>query len=430
MYECAALAKAGNAPTAIIFYQCKRKDQQFSAQVKVENSRLYYAGWAEALLALIRALNWTVQRVNRIDVCCDFNTFANGRSPMKFCQDYLSKPTKGRPSFIRHSSNKVRAVATRRLTQVAYETLSWGTRDSAVQVNLYNKSLELTEKTDKPWIRQRWVENGLLHDPAGKMSGKPSHVWRLEFSLNPSAVCLRAKKANDVSEFNINHVCTPAALIETFNVLLPAYFSFHFLTKEDSNAAGKRVRDLPLVELFKYDDAVLYRPMGVRYFHKSTRTDRLLLKRLHAVIDDDALSSDEKQAFAVVVNRLIEIYLSDLSRFDLSKMSDSIMQSYLRECFAELTSSEGTKRIAEQDQQQRRARRWVRMLRGAHDSDLAKYEEAMSRLLSYENDDAFKQCLEYCQKVSWAPLSDCSDALSDYIDCDVELETVIPTANP
>lgn len=425
MYECAALAKNGNAPIAHLFYKCKRKDNPLSCQLKVDNSRLYYANWAEALLALTRALGWTMIRVVRIDVCCDFNNLANGRSPHWFCNDYLKVPTKNRPSFIRHSSNKVRVVAVRKLHSVVYETLSWGTRDSAVQVNLYNKSLELQVKADKPWIRQRWIENGLVHDPKGELTGKPQFVWRLEFSLNPSAVCLQAVHAHDVTEFNLNHVATPAALFETFHTLLPAYFTFHFLTRDAYKNPKCKVSSLPVVELFHREDNILYKPIGVRYYHKSTRTDRLLLKRLMETIDSDALNTDEKAAFAIVTNKLIETYLANMAKVDETKLSDDVITDYLKDCFRELVPRDSQHSVAQAKNLDRRAKRWVRMLRSSHDPDLQAYQEAMIRLTELEDTDSFRQMLAYSQAISWAPMSDCTDVMNSYLDEKLEEDILI-----
>lgn len=373
-YEDSFLVHEGKAPVAIIFFHCKRAGQQFSCQVKVENSRLYYARWHESLQALIRALRWRILFVNRVDICADFNYFANGRTPLSFARDYLSQPTKNRPSFIRHSSNKVRSVCTRTLRSLNFETLSWGTRDSAVQVNLYNKSLELKEKSDKPWIRQRWMEAGLLH---GEVNGKQMSVWRVEFSINPTALMLIAKKSNQpLGTIDLNNVYTPAALIETWNVLHPRYFAFHFLTKDAQKNPDTRVRDLPLVELFSASDCVNYRVKGVQYFRKSGRTEKLLLKTLTAALDEGELTAPEKDAFKRVVQMLEARYMQkEVTAVDDNTAAD-IIENHITGTCAALGSPVSS----------RSSKMWVRMLQSVHDGDMQEFFEKFREWSNYRAD--------------------------------------------
>lgn len=425
-YERACLAKEGKAPVAHIFFGCKRADHPFSCQIKVDNSRLYYAHWAESLQSLVRALHWRIQFVNRIDICCDFNYFANGRSPLSFAQDYLSRPTKGRPSFIRHSSNKLRTVVTRTLHSLNYETLSWGTRDSAVQTNLYNKSLELSDHADKPWIRQRWVEAGLLH---GKIDGKNHFVWRVEFSINPSALMLQDRDtASVIGQLNINHVSTPAALIETWNVLHPRYFTFHFLTKEAANDPKIRVRDLPIVTLFEYDNCVKYKIKGLQYYHKSTRTDKLLIRRLLESIDREDLTGEEKESVARVVNYLFRRTFQKQAEYAKENMATGVLTQYLKSCFMGIVPEDEFDSISLRRKMERRATRWVRMLQGVHNPDISNFAEALRQLEVITGTEAFESCLRFANYACGATLPD--DGISEWVDDEVLREAyVMPSLN-
>lgn len=425
-YECSCLAKCGKAPVAHLFYRCKRADRATSCQVKVDNSRLYYSGWAESLHALLRALRWRVQFVNRIDICADFNYFANGRLPLSFCQDYLSRPSKNRPSFIRHSSNKVRAIATRTLRSLNYETLSWGTRDSAVQTNLYNKSLELETKCDKPWIRQRWVEGGLLH---GEIDGKKHYVWRVEFSINPSALMILKSDCDEViGNLNINNVCNPAALIETWNVLHPRYFTFHFLTRDASNDPKIRVRDLPIVTLFEYDNCVKYKVKGLQYYHKSTRTDKLLIRRLLESIDREDLTGEEKESVARVVDYLFRRTFQKQAEFAKENMATDVLSQYLKSCFMGIVPEDEFDSISLRRKLERRATRWVRMLQGVHNPDISNFSEALRQLEVITGTEAFESCLRFANYACGTTMPD--DAISDWVDDEVLREAYcMPSLN-
>lgn len=426
-YESSALAKEGNAPLAHLFFRCKRADQPFSCQVKVDNSRLYYARWAESLHALLRALRWHVKFVNRIDICADFNYFLNGRAPQSFCQDYLSAPRKNRPSFIRHSSNKVRAVATRTLHCVQYETLSWGTRDSAVQTNLYNKSLELETKCDKPWIRQRWVEAGLLH---GEIDGRRHDVWRVEFSINPSALIVQNTLTDEVvGQLNINNVCTPAALIESWDILHPRYFTFHFLPLEAKQKQNLRVRDLPIVELFSRAALVRYQVKGVQYFRKSTRTDKLLIRRLLAAVDSNELTGEEKESVARVLDYLFRAYFQKSADYTDKNLPDYVLTQYLKSCFMRIAPADEFASITQRQKMERRATRWVRMLQGVHNPDISNFAEALRQLEELTGTEAFESCLRFANYACGATLPD--DGISEWVDDEVLREAYcMPSLTP
>lgn len=419
-YESSCIAREGRAPIAHLFYTCKRTDNRYSTQVKVDNSRLYYARWGESLQALIRALHWRVRICNRIDICADFNFFANGRSPLQFCQDYLSKPTASRPSFIRHSSNKVHAFATRTLHSIRYDTLSWGTRDSAVQVNLYNKSLELVEHADKPWIRQRWIENGLEHDPEGSPR---KFVWRVEFSINPQALYIREKGSKEpLGLLNLNHVFTPAALIETWQILHPRYFTFHVLSKEDAGNPKIRVRDLPIVTLFERSDLVKYEVRGLQYFRKSNRTDKLLLKRLEAQLADSDLTADEKVSVRHVVS-LLQWKIGQASEAaSRANLANDALDDYMADCFRHVLPADNHSPIAHTEALRRRARLWSRMLIGVHDPDVERYLDAFHQLEEIEGTEAFETCLRYANYVAGGAMPD--EVISDFVDEDIFREDI------
>lgn len=378
-YESSCVAREGNAPIAHLFFRCKRKENEYSCQVKVDNSRLYFARWGESLMALIRALKWHICFVNRIDVCADFNYFANGRTPLQFARDYLSLPTKSRCSFIRHSSNKLRAVVTRSLHNLNYETLSWGSRDSAVQVNLYNKSIELTDHADKPWIRQRWIEGGLLHGDVG--NGKKMSVWRVEFSIKPVQLMLIEKDSKSpIGSLNLNHVYTPAALIETWNLLHPRYFCFHELSLAAHNNPMVRVRDLPLVTLFREEDCVKYAVKGVQYFRKSGRTERLLLKVLSSQFEEDTLTSEERISVRHVESLLRERFLMANARASRNNIAQDVIDDYLKTCFHTYQEQPEDAPAFAQKDLSRRARLWVRMLQSSHDPDLQEFLAQFEKL--------------------------------------------------
>lgn len=396
------LVKLGTHDVATIFYMCKRPEHKESCQIKVANSRLYFYGWADELQALMAALRWQFVMVNRIDICADFNYFANGRLPLSFVQDYLSKPRASRPSFIRRGSNKFRAFGEKPRGALLYETLSWGTRESAVQVNLYNKSIEL-ESHDKPWIRQKWDAAGLQH---GKdEAGKSHYVWRVEFSVNPSNVSWKSSEPADIQvrEMSLDDVRAQGQCDITFSAMLPRYFQFYYLSQSDIKAK-KRVRDLVPIVLFTDVDRVSVKPAIVRYFRKSNRTDKLAWRKLEDYKQSFPLAPSEVEAFDVVQRKI-----ADALAVVKPNTAEDVLTAWLSSCFRQ-TSQEGVSARS----YKRECARLVRMLQGAHDEDTEAFARAVAQFQEWAKDDAFKAMLAHANEIGASYLPD--DAISEIID--------------
>lgn len=309
LFACSALIRLQGVDICHLFWENKRKavgssgrSTSFECIAKVANSLLYTRGWADTFRNALAACQWVPVRVQRVDICCDFEYFANGRLPMQFARDYLSEPRPSRASFIRRGSNKYRVVGERSVSANRISTISWGTRDSPVQVNMYNKTLELQEVHMKPWIVAKWEQNGLQSgkDDAGKIH----YIWRVEMSVNPSSLAFRSKNREQVSDWSLAIVSTQAQLMETWRIMLPRYFQFYYLTAA-AKRARSRVRELTPVVLFDEVDASNVVPMTLNRSVSSGRTERILAKKLEEIRDK---SFDEKviEAAACVRQYMIE----------------------------------------------------------------------------------------------------------------------------
>lgn len=420
-YESSALLRdiSTGSPVCHLFYRCKRYDHRFSCVVKVDNSRLYYPRWQEAVHAAIRALGWKIQHINRIDICIDFNYFANSRLPLRFVQDYLSKPSATRPSFIRRGSNKFRSIGTRTLSMLNYETVSWGTRDCAVQTNLYNKSIELQEKADKPWIRERWINAGLQH---GDVNGHRYYVWRVEFSVNPSAVTWKSKDMEHVRELSIDDVSNAQALRRTCSAFIPRYFQFYYLTAAAARKKETRVRDLQPVTLFNDVDMVAYRPAPLRYYTKATRTDKMLLGRLLSSLDSGELNEEETK-HVVSVATWMENKMGLPHSTIVSNAANNTLSVYLRDCFCTYDHSLKNKPV----EAMRKAKRWVRIMQGVKDYDTEKFMEAFAKCEELAGTDVFEQLIEYGNYVAASALPD--EAIAAEVDQEIEETALADYAN-
>lgn len=259
---------------------------------KAANRLLYMHGWVRAFLDIIHQCNCYIISLSRLDVCADFNAFANGLDPREFIRRYFSEPTADTPSYIRHSSNKFRAHGQKNEmgagTAVCdFQTLSFGTRDSAIQTNLYNKSEELKQK-DKPWIRAAWVAAGL----------DPDNVWRVEFSLN-SRGCVALVKHEDgdrLQELCLRSFAVEGYTQDVFLCYASRYFSFHQYYKGETRG----LRSVPYADLWPDPDVCVCRPRSINVERNTGRTEMVCYRKLRQLLSEDEFTPAEIEAWCKV----------------------------------------------------------------------------------------------------------------------------------
>lgn len=146
--------------------------------VKLENRVLYSSKFVSTLYSIQKVLKLYYKGITRIDVACDFNTFYNGRSPQKLVKQYITTSPNDKKHIYRKGSDEffVRGSKKRNATSV-FNYIRLGSKNSRVHSYIYDKTQELKDKKDKPWIRDAWKRAGLVNDD-------DTHVWRAEISIH------------------------------------------------------------------------------------------------------------------------------------------------------------------------------------------------------------------------------------------------------
>lgn len=154
-----------------------------SCHIRLHNRTCYYNNAAELLAQFLRQYNYQFMRISRIDLCLDFEYFDSLDDPQRFIQRYLS----GR--YAKLFQTNVRAIGKDMWDGRFWNSISWGSPKSQISTKIYNKTLELKESKDKPYIRQAWAIAGLVDDfqALTKTNAKGEVykpvIWRLEFSI-------------------------------------------------------------------------------------------------------------------------------------------------------------------------------------------------------------------------------------------------------
>lgn len=242
------------------------KDERYrtnGAAIKLNNAVLYVADWYFILTDILATLGWVPENITRVDLCADFNFFMNGLAPETFLRKYV---TKTKASYLRKGSNKFCLYAQKDMRCTVYDSIRWGSRQSGVSVYMYNKTKELDEVKDKPWIREHWKSADLS-------STKP--VWRVEISISSQGLGLKDMYNNLCHNLFIDELMTDDLCRDMFRVYAAKYFSFVATTP-----GAKRKRDLKDVPLLDLETPSLMRPVTLQESHDTGRMERIVSNKL------------------------------------------------------------------------------------------------------------------------------------------------------
>lgn len=157
-----------------------------SCHIRLANRTCYANDAARIMQQFLEQNGFWFQRISRIDLCYDFERFDYGDEPQRFLQRFMQ----GRYSKINQAD--INAHGLDQWDGRNWNSLSWGSPKSMVKTRFYNKTMELRESHDKPYIRQAWQQCGLVDDMTTmektRRDGtryKPD-IWRVEFAIKSS----------------------------------------------------------------------------------------------------------------------------------------------------------------------------------------------------------------------------------------------------
>lgn len=285
-----------------------------STHIRLCNRTCYYDNAAELLQSFIETYNYILIRISRIDICLDFEKFDTGDQPNKFLQRYVA----GKYSKLNQSQISLHGLDCWDGRQ--WNSVKWGNPKSMITTKLYNKTKELSEKSDKPYIRQAWYECGLIDDwhtcekyDENNQPYKPD-IWRLEFSIKSSQknwFVIENPYNTKPKLRSIRHTLsqyeTRAQMMDVFFSLCDHYFHFKHVeyqndSKDLSNRQLKRkdrCKDKQLFDTTK--TATFYKLANIATNERTTTMEERLLKYLYQY-QETIIERDLKR----IINRLIE----------------------------------------------------------------------------------------------------------------------------
>lgn len=327
-----------------------------ACHLRLCNRTCYFNDAGTIMANFIEQHKYVFMNIAKIDLAMDFEKFDTGDVPAKFLERYL----KGRYSKVNQCTIAVHGKDN--WDGRNYNSVSWGSKSSPVFTRFYDKTMELKEGRDKPYIRQAWASCGLVDDfiTLNKKDEDGNtytpRIWRLEFSISSSVkrwVCFdvdtNGNKTHLSKRNTLDVYKTREDLITMYASLVNHYFHFKRFEegKRKDRCEDKQLFDFGNRDVYKVDKpaaakaeckgliALKQRIENYRYLHFDD-TIRKACDIILNQIDKEMLS---KQASVPTDATEIEL-LRMLLSYNIKQPNDSL-KVFDKEIFRKMITIEG-----------------------------------------------------------------------------------------
>lgn len=303
-----------NIPVAIITQEPRSKAiKQGITLIKLENRVLYHQGYIRMLYALIEATKMKYKGITRLDLCYDCNKFYDGHNPAKFVRDFVFKAPDTKGGVYRKGSDNFTCHGARNQSSSSKITsISFGSENSRIRCYMYDKTIELKEVKDKPWIRKMWKENGLVSDDK-------THVWRSEISIKAEGMDILNMSTGQLWRLSPNYLEHYENIEKIFHYYAAKVFDFRINTGQQTKRHFKKLF------LFNTDIDLTNKPVYMSESHDTGRMEKICYNKLEKLSQTyvDLAEVNRNGLYAAMQ------FLSALSGVKLATVRNEAYKQYL-----------------------------------------------------------------------------------------------------
>lgn len=255
-----------------------------AAHIRLTNRYCYHPDAIGGFCKFLADNSYQFVALKRIDICMDFNRFDNGELPGEFLKAFIA----GKYAKINLANIALHGVDGWDGRQ--FNSIKWGSNSSNITTKLYNKSLEMKQCRPKTYIQDKWKEAGLNTN---------QDIWRVEFSIKAGTKGFKHIKTQEFHKMQLEQFRTRDRCLFIFHMLAAHYFHFKYNEFVDGKRKRKdRCRDKILFNITAKEMA--YKPTTFTERADLTRTDKIALKRIDKIRDDEQNSEPVRTAAAIV----------------------------------------------------------------------------------------------------------------------------------
>lgn len=236
--------------------------------VKIHNRFLYSQNYIKLLYDICDAFKLSIKGLTRLDLCYDCNSFHNGIKPHKFIKEFVTAEFDSPRYIYKVGAKQFRVYGGKSVSSATkFSGIEFGSGKSSKRCYIYDKTRELAEVKDKPWIRQYWQENGLISD-------EKTHVYRAEISIKCDGMDLLNMSTGELFKLSPKYLQSQPSIEKLFHFYAAKMFRFHRKGKHT------RVRDYDRIELFENSPIITCKPKKVCVNADTGRTEKICVSTL------------------------------------------------------------------------------------------------------------------------------------------------------
>lgn len=235
------------------------------AIIQLCNRELYRAHYASSFLLFLQSHGFTYKSLSRLDICFDSNILAYKLRHSNLIKGLMTGTIlKNNQSRVQWNFSAMANVG----KPMECNSCSFGSKSSSVSTKMYNKTLEMKEQKSKPYIIENWGYNGIDTD---------KDVWRIEISIKSDASNTIRTSTGEIFRLSADALRLQEMTEDIFFSYAKKYFSF-----KRNNGTKNKTR-MPDLEIFPKERIATLHPIRITEEKDSTRSDRIFLKKLHAL---------------------------------------------------------------------------------------------------------------------------------------------------
>lgn len=271
--------------------------------VKIHNRFLYSQNYIKLLYNICNTFKLSIKGLTRLDICYDCNSFHNGLKPHKFIKEFVTAEFDSPRYIYKVGAKQFRVYGGKSVSSATkFSGIEFGSGKSSKRCYIYDKTRELAEVKDKPWIRQYWQENGLISD-------EKTHVYRAEISIKCDGMDLLNMSTGELFKLSPEYLRSQPAIEKLFHFYAAKMFRFHRKGKHT------RVRDYDRIELFENSPIITCKPKKVCVNADTGRTEKICVSTLSKL---SCQYSDLSQEYSSALSRCIT-FLSEVAGIKYAK---------------------------------------------------------------------------------------------------------------
>lgn len=240
--------------------------------MKLENRILYNQGTIQLLYNIMDILKLHYKGISRIDLAYDFQRFKNEMKPQTLLRKYaLGKIGRNSTEFRRSGRERYNLIAEKTPTGTEFSYMRFGSVKSPVHAYIYNKSKELKEVKNKPYIVQNWLKCGLNQET--------EDVWRAEISIKCDGLDVLNMSSGNLFRFSPEDFEMQPRLEELFALYAKKYLNFLI------DKGQKYKKDMPHLDLFECKSDPILKLYRATEFLDSGRSEKMVANAIVKTIN-------------------------------------------------------------------------------------------------------------------------------------------------